>query len=125
VGPGLWYVLVQLSIGLTSQKSDLDVGSRHPSQRLPRVNTLNGTNLLALSVVSSKGSSSSPSHQIVPYQLLPYHAPLFYKCLQHQGHKKDTRVTPGTFVMLGEGTKVDSILGMGPRALKILPIHGD
>jgi hypothetical protein len=32
-------------------------------------------------------------------------------------------MTPGTCVMLGEGTQVDLILVMGPQALKTLPTH--
>jgi hypothetical protein len=41
-------------------------------------------------------------------------APFLYDCLQHQGHKGNTSVTLETCVILGEGTQMDLVLGMGP-----------
>jgi hypothetical protein len=43
-----------------------------------------------------------------------FRASLLWKCLQHQRHKEDTGVASKACVMLGEGTQVDLVLGMGP-----------
>jgi hypothetical protein len=40
-------------------------------------------------------------------------------------HKDVPGVTPRTYVMFGEGTHVDLVLGMGPQALRMPPAYRD
>jgi hypothetical protein len=51
-------------------------------------------------------------------------APLHEECLQHQGHKGDPGVTPGTCDAIGERDQV-ILMWVRPRAFRTPPTHKD
>jgi hypothetical protein len=66
-----------------------------------------------------------PTQYILAHTTSMCCAPLLKECPYHQVHKEDPVMTLGTYVMFGEGIQVDLILGMGPRASRTPPTHGD
>jgi hypothetical protein len=80
--------------------------------------------LLTLSLLKTLNHYSSERELRNQMKVEVCHACLLLECPQHQGHK-GIRVTPKTLVILGEGIQVDLVLGIGPRPLRMPPIHED